>query len=128
MYADPPAPQPLQPGETPPAPDSAGSALLGPGAAVTWEFNPEYQRLVTLWGQVLPLMETLTTSLDKAYQMAKSRDVWDAPVGERYVRDLVEWRARLGQYRQAILTSISDQAADTPRWVPVNAGAPHAFS
>nr|BFE87138.1 hypothetical protein GCM10020093_097390 [Planobispora longispora] len=44
------------------------------------------------------------------------------------MRDLVEWRARLGQYRQAILTSISDQAADTPRWVPVNAGAPHAFS
>ncbi|GIH90048.1 hypothetical protein ACFFMN_11400 [Planobispora siamensis] len=126
MYVDPPAPQPLQPGETPP---SAGtSALPSPDAATAWEFNPDYQRLVVLWRQVLPMLENLTSSLDRAYQMARSRDVWDAPVGERYVEDLAEWRTRLGQYRQAVLTSISDQAADTPRWVPVNAGAPHAFS
>jgi hypothetical protein len=44
------------------------------------------------------------------------------------VEDLAEWRNRLGLYRQAVLTAISDQAADTPRWVPASAGAPHAFS
>ncbi|MBG0828324.1 hypothetical protein HS041_11165 [Planomonospora sp. ID67723] len=126
MYADPPAPQPLQPGETPP--QGRRSGVPSPETATAWQFNPEYQRLVVLWQQVLPMLETLTSSLDRAYQLAKSRDVWDAPVGDRYVEDLAEWRARLGQYRQAILTSISDQAADTPRWVPADAGAPHAFS
>ncbi|GAA0978119.1 hypothetical protein GCM10009555_040480 [Acrocarpospora macrocephala] len=126
-YVDPPAPRPLQPGETPPAPSSAD--LLAPGGqATTWVFNPEYQRLVDLWFQVLPLMEQLTTSLDKPYQMARSTDVWDAPVAKRYVEDIGEWRNRLGLYRQAVLTAISDEAADTPRWVPSKAGAPHAYS
>ncbi|GAA1014948.1 hypothetical protein Aple_052610 [Acrocarpospora pleiomorpha] len=126
-YVDPPAPRPLQPGETPPAPSSAD--LLAPGGqATTWVFNPEYQRLVDLWFQVLPLMEQLTTSLDKPYQMARSTDVWDAPVAKRYVQDIGEWRNRLGLYRQAVLTAISDEAADTPRWVPSKAGAPHAYS
>ncbi|MBG0813034.1 hypothetical protein [Planomonospora sp. ID82291] len=126
MYADPPAPQPLQPGETPPSGGTSGVPV--PGAATAWEFNPDYQRLIVLWGQVVPLLDTLDASLDKAHRMGRSRDVWDAPVGERYVKDLTEWKARLGQYRQAILTSISDQAADTPRWIPVDTGAPHAFS
>ncbi|GAA0430169.1 hypothetical protein Acor_45810 [Acrocarpospora corrugata] len=126
-YVDPPAPRPLQPGETPPAPSS--SDLLVPGGqTTTWVFNPEYQRLVDLWFQVLPLMEQLTTSLDKPYQMARSTDVWDAPVAKRYVQDIGEWRNRLGLYRQAVLTAISDEAADTPRWVPSKAGAPHAYS
>lgn len=127
MFVDPPAPQPLQPGETPPA--SANAGLPSAEAVTAWEFNPDYQRLVMMWRQVLPVLDTLTGSLDKAYQLARSRDVWDAPVSGRYVEDMTEWRTRLGLYRQAILTSISDQAADTPRWVPVvGAGAPHAFS
>ncbi len=91
-------------------------------------FNPEYQKLVDLWFQVLPQMDRLTRSLDKPYAMARSRDVWDAPVSGRYVEDLTEWRKRLAMYRQAVLTAISDQAADTPRWVPGGTGAPHAFS
>ncbi|MFI6900916.1 hypothetical protein ACIBKY_06635 [Nonomuraea sp. NPDC050394] len=124
MYVDPPAPQPRQPGETPPA--TASGALDGQPRA--WEFNPEYQRLVTAWQAVMPLLESLTTALDKAYQLARSPQTWDAPVGARYVEDLAEWRTRLGLYRQAVLTAISDEAADTPRWVPSSAGAPHAFS
>jgi hypothetical protein len=127
MYVDPPAPQPLQPGETPPA-QSGADPLSPDGQARAWEFNPDYQKLVTLWQQVLPVMETLTASLDQAYQLARSTDTWDAPVAARYIEDLAEWRKRLGLYRQAVLTSISDQAADTPRWVPAAAGAPHAFS
>ncbi|MEU0518796.1 hypothetical protein [Streptosporangium sp. NPDC006007] len=126
MFVDPPAPQPLRPGETPPA--SAAPGPLSADAVTSWEFNPEYQRLVMMWRQVLPALDTLTATLDKAYRLARSRDVWDAPVSGRYVEDMTEWRTRLGLYRQAVLTSISDQAADTPRWVPVNAGAPHAFS
>ncbi|MBB4914538.1 hypothetical protein [Streptosporangium saharense] len=126
MFVDPPAPQPLQPGETPPVSGSPG--LPTPDMAVSWEFNPDYQRLVMMWRQVLPELDALTSSLEKAYQMARSKDVWDAPVSGRYVEEMAEWRTRLGLYRQAILTSISDQAADTPRWIPVNAGAPHAFS
>jgi hypothetical protein len=126
MFADPPAPQPLQPGETPPA-QSAPDQLTPGGQATTWVFNPEYQKLVDLWLRVLPLLEGLTTSLDKAYQLSRSKDVWDAPVGERYVHDIGEWRNRLAMYRQAVLTSISDEAADTPRWIPSGAGAPHAF-
>ncbi|WP_245966436.1 hypothetical protein [Sphaerisporangium album] len=98
------------------------------GQATSWRFNPEYQKLVDLWQQAQPLLEGLTGSLDKAYQMARSRDVWDAPVAERYVQDMGEWRTRLGMYRQAVLTAISDQAADTPRWVPVSSSAPHAYS
>ncbi|MEU9886579.1 hypothetical protein AB0M95_06165 [Sphaerisporangium sp. NPDC051017] len=127
MYADPPAPRPLQPGEMPPA--SASPDPFSPdGHATSWRFNPEYQKLVDLWQQAQPLLESLTGSLDKAYQMARSRDVWDAPVAERYVQDMGEWRTRLGMYRQAVLTAISDQAADTPRWVPVSSSAPHAYS
>ncbi|NUR87529.1 MAG: hypothetical protein HOY71_25900 [Nonomuraea sp.] len=125
MYADPPAPQPRQPGENPPSTSSANPLDAQPRA---WEFNPEYQRLVTAWQTVLPLLEKLTTSLDKAYQLARSPQTWDAPVGGRYVQDLAEWRQRLALYRQAVLTSISDEAADTPRWVPSATGAPHAFS
>ncbi|MBB2909925.1 hypothetical protein FHS43_001171 [Streptosporangium becharense] len=126
MFADPPAPQPLQPGETPPS--SATAGIPSPDTATAWEFNPDYQRLVMAWRQVLPELDRLTGSLDRAYHLAKSKDVWDAPVSGRYVEDMGEWRTRLSLYRQAILTSISDQAADTPRWVPTNAGAPHAFS
>ncbi|MFF3666953.1 hypothetical protein [Microtetraspora malaysiensis] len=127
IYGDPPAPTPLQPGETPPAPSATD--LLAPGGQhTTWVFNPEYQRLVDLWLQVLPLMEQLTGSLDKPHQMARSADVWDAPVAKRYVDDVTEWRNRLAMYRQAVLTAISDQAADTPRWIPGGVGAPRAFS
>jgi hypothetical protein len=126
MNVDPPAPQPLQPGEIPP---SYNSDPLSPdGQATNWRFNPEYQKLVDLWQQAQPLLEGLTGSQDRAYQMARSRDVWDAPVGERYVQDMTEWRSRLGMYRQAVLTAISDQAADTPRWIPVASGAPHAYN
>jgi hypothetical protein len=125
MFVDPPAPQPMQPGETPPV--SASGGLPSPDAVTAWEFNPDYQRLIVAWRQVLPVLDTLATSLDKAYQLARSRDVWDAPVSGRYVEDITHWRASLGLYRQAILTSISDQAADTPRWIPAAAGAPHAF-
>jgi hypothetical protein len=127
MYVDPPAPTPPQPGETPPAPSGADLLTRG-GQSTTWVFNPEYQKLVDLWLQVVPLMDQLTRSLDKPYEMARSKDVWDAPVAERYVQDLAEWRRRLGMYRQAVLTAISDQAADTPRWVPSRTGAPHVFS
>jgi len=127
MFADPPAPTPLQPGEAPPA--SSGTDLLSPGGqTTTWEFNPDYQRLIDLWVRVVPLMDQLTHSLDKAYQQATSRDVWDAPVAERYVKDINEWRNRLCMYRQSVLTAISDEAADTPRWIPSRVGAPHAFS
>jgi hypothetical protein len=126
-YADPPAPMALQPGENPPTP--SGTDLLTPGGqATTWVFNPEYQRLVDLWVKVAAPLDQLSKLLDKAYQMARSRDVWDAPVAKRYVEDLAEWRNRLALYRQSVLTAISDHAADTPRWVPGKTGAPHAFS
>ncbi|GII75132.1 hypothetical protein Sru01_01140 [Sphaerisporangium rufum] len=126
MYADPPAPQPLQPGETPPA---ATADPFSPGGQPSaWRFNPEYQKLVDLWQQVRPLLDGLTRSLDKAHQMARSRDVWDAPVAARHVEDITEWRNRLLTYRQAVLTAISDEAADTPRWIPASSAAPHAYS
>lgn len=125
MYADPPAPQPRRLGERPPAPENAGPLDSQPSA---WEFNPDYQRLVTLWNSVLPVLETLTETLEKANQLARSPQTWDAQVGTRYVEDLGEWRTRLRLYRQAVLTSISDQAADTPRWVPIAAESPRAFS
>lgn len=124
MYVDPPAPQPRQPGETPP---STGAGALD-GQPRAWEFNPDYQRLVTAWQSVVPMLEALTSALDKAYQLARSPQTWDAPVGARYVEDLNEWRTRLGLYRQSVLTAISDQAADTPRWIPSAVGSPHAFS
>jgi hypothetical protein len=126
MFVDPPAPQPLRPGETPPR-QSAADQLTPGGQTTTWVFNPEYQKLVDLWLQVIPHMESLTTSLDRAYQLARSPQVWDAPVSKRYVEDITEWRKRLAMYRQAVLTAISDQAADTPRWIPSGADAPHAF-
>ncbi|RBQ14826.1 hypothetical protein DP939_38325 [Spongiactinospora rosea] len=126
MFADPPAPQPLQPGESPPA--STGDPLGLDGQTRAWQFNPEYQKLVTLWNQVMPMMESLTGMLKEARRLAESPDVWDAPVGRRYVEDIGEWDKRLALYRQSMLSAISDQAADTPRWVPVEAGAPHAFS
>ncbi|HUR05028.1 MAG TPA: hypothetical protein VM347_20970 [Nonomuraea sp.] len=125
MYVDPPAPQPRQPGENPPLNGNGNPLDAQPRA---WEFNPEYQRLVTAWQTVLPLLESLTTALDKAYRLARSPQTWDAPVGTRYVEDIGAWRSRLALYRQAVLTSISEEAADTPRWVPSAIGAPHAFS
>jgi hypothetical protein len=125
MYADPTPPQPRQPGELPPVSPSASP--LDP-QQTAWEFNPEYQKLVSAWQAAMPLLEALSTLLDKSYQRARSPQTWDAPVGARYVEDLGEWRTRLGLYRQAVLTAISDKAADTPRWIPSPAGAPHAFS
>ncbi|MEV4011746.1 hypothetical protein AB0J35_14690 [Nonomuraea angiospora] len=123
MYVDPPAPRPRGRDETPPAAPSG--ALDSPQRA--WEFNPDYQRLVLAWNTVLPQLETLRTALDKAYGLAKSPQTWDAPVGERYVQDIREWRTRLAVYRHSVLTAISDEAADTPRWIPTTANAPHAF-
>ncbi|MFI7640006.1 hypothetical protein [Nonomuraea sp. NPDC049400] len=123
MYVDPPAPKPRDPKETPPV--SASGALDDPQRA--WEFNPDYQRLVVAWNTVLPQLEALRTALDKAYGLAKSPQTWDAPVGERYVQDIREWRTRLALYRHNVLTAISDEAADTPRWIQTTANAPHAF-
>ncbi|MEV1170586.1 hypothetical protein [Nonomuraea sp. NPDC049784] len=123
MYVDPPAPRPRDPNETPPV--SASGALDSPQRA--WEFNPDYQRLVVAWNTVLPQLEALRTALDKAYGLAKSPQTWDAPVGERYVQDIREWRTRLAVYRHNVLTTISDEAADTPRWIQTTANAPHAF-
>ncbi|MFG1942343.1 hypothetical protein [Nonomuraea sp. NPDC048826] len=124
MYVDPPAPRPRELGEMPP------STATGPLDAEprVWEFNPEYQRLVTAWQEALPLLDMLTTTVDKVYGRARSPQTWDAPVGSRYVEDIGQWRSRLALYRQAVLTAISDEAADTPRWIPAPAGAPHAFS
>lgn len=128
MSVDPPAPQPLRQGETPPVPASTG--LPSSDRATAWEFNPEYQRLVTTWQQVLPMLDALALRLDEAYKQATRTEVWDAPVSKRYVEEMAQWRAGLRLYRQAILTSISREAEEgrTQRWVPVNAGAPHAFS
>ncbi|TMR92158.1 hypothetical protein [Nonomuraea basaltis] len=123
MYVDPPAPKPMERGERPPA--TTAGPLENPPRA--WEFNSEYQRLVQAWNTVMPQLETLKTALDKAYNLARSPQTWDAPVGERYVEDIREWRTRLAVYRHSVLTAISDQAADTPRWIPTTANAPHAF-
>ncbi|WP_066373607.1 hypothetical protein [Herbidospora mongoliensis] len=126
-YADPPAPRRLQPGETPPA--ASGNALLVPGGQATaWVFNPEYERLVTLWDSVMPEMRKISELLEQPYTMARSTDTWNAAVAQRYIEKISEWRTRLGLYRQAVLTAISDEAADTPRWVPSTSGAPHAYS
>jgi hypothetical protein len=127
MYDDPPAPVPYQPGETPPSPSP--EKLLEPGGQPTsWIFNPEYQKLVDLWLKVLPMLEQLTQALDTPVKMAQNTQVWDAPVAERYVNDLVGWNKRLSLYRQAVLTAISDEAADTPRWIPNKTGVPRLFS
>jgi len=124
MYVDPPPPKPRQPGEMPPV------QVVGPldGIPRAWEFNPEYQRLVTAWQVAMPMLAELSESLEKAYAIAIDPKTWDAPVGKRYVEDIAQWRKRLGLYRQAVLTSISDEAADTPRWIPSSVGAPRAFS
>lgn len=123
MYVDPPAPRPRELGEMPP------KTATNPFEAEprVWEFNPEYQRLVTAWQEALPQLDKLARALDKAYSLARSPQTWDAPVGKRYVEDLGQWRNALALYRQAVLTAISDEAADTPRWIPAPAGAPHAF-
>ncbi|MGR6923317.1 hypothetical protein ACU635_54445 [[Actinomadura] parvosata] len=112
MYADPPAPRARGRNEAPPP------APTGPdGVQHPWRFNPDYTRLVEAWEEVLPRLETLSTALDKAYSLARSPQTWDAPVGERYVEDIREWRRSLALYRHAVLTAISDAAEDTPRWV-----------
>ncbi|MFB4281014.1 hypothetical protein ACBJ59_37395 [Nonomuraea sp. MTCD27] len=123
MYVDPPAPRPKGRNEEPP--HSTPGALETPQRA--WEFNPDYERLVVAWKTVMLQLDTLRTVLDKAYGLAKSPQTWDAPVGERYVEDIREWRTRLALYRHSVLTAISDEAADTPRWVQATANAPHAF-
>ncbi|MCF6474370.1 hypothetical protein FAF44_39215 [Nonomuraea sp. MG754425] len=123
MFADPPAPRPKGRTEAPPV--SATGPLETPQRA--WEFNPDYQRLVEAWEAVRPHLDTLRGALDKAYALAKSPQTWDAPVGDRYARDIREWRARLDAYRHSVLSAISDEAADTPRWVQTTANAPHAF-
>ncbi|MEO3871830.1 hypothetical protein ABGB18_23705 [Nonomuraea sp. B12E4] len=122
MYVDPPAPRPRGRDEVPPV---ATGPLDDPQRA--WEFNPDYQRLIVAWNTVIPQLETLTSALDKAYDLARSPQTWDAPVGKRYVEDIREWRTRLAVYRHSVLTAISDEAADTPRWIPTAANAPHAF-
>src|SRR5687767_12518138 len=111
MFVDPPAPKPLGQDERPPR------TIAGPleNTATTYEFNPDYQRLIVAWQTVVPQLETLKTALDKAYSLARSPQTWDAPVGERYVEDIREWRTRLSAYRHSVLTAISDEAADTPR-------------
>ncbi|UBU15130.1 hypothetical protein [Nonomuraea gerenzanensis] len=112
MYADPPPPRAKGRNESPPpSPDGLD------GVQHPWKFNPDYQKLVEAWDEVLPRLETLRTTLDKAYSLARSPQTWDAPVGERYVEDIREWRRRLALYRHSVLTSISDAAEDTPRWV-----------
>ncbi|MFG2073669.1 hypothetical protein SAMN05421874_105221 [Nonomuraea maritima] len=123
MYVDPPAPRAREMGEQPPI--APAGPLDAPQRA--WQFNPDYQRLVEAWNAVMPHLDTLSTALDKAYSRAKSPQTWDAPVGERYVEDIREWRNRLDRYRHSVLTAISDEAADTPRWVQTAANAPHAF-
>ncbi|GAA3660130.1 hypothetical protein GCM10022224_024370 [Nonomuraea antimicrobica] len=123
MYADPPAPRAKGRDEVPPI--TSTGPLEDPQRA--WRFNPDYERLVVAWNTVMPHLETLKTTLDKAYAMARSPQTWDAPVGERYVEDLREWRDRLARYRLSVLTTISDEASDTPRWVQTTANAPHAF-
>ncbi|RJL24500.1 hypothetical protein D5H75_29735 [Bailinhaonella thermotolerans] len=112
----------MQPGETPPA-ASATDHLVPGGGGPQWVFNPEYQRLVELWNDVLPMLEELTKVLDKPYAKARSRDVWDAPVADRHVQDMGEWRKRLEAYRSAVLAAISEKAAETPRWIPAGRSA-----
>ncbi|MBF8194309.1 hypothetical protein ITP53_53350 [Nonomuraea sp. K274] len=126
MYVDPQPPKrpdPHDPMDRPPI--NVPGTLDDPQRA--WRFNPDYERLVVAWDAVLPQLDSLKTVLDKAYSLARSPQTWDAPVGERYVEEIREWRNRLAVYRHSVLTSISDEAADTPRWIPTTANAPHAF-
>ncbi|MGP3954542.1 hypothetical protein ACTWPT_00990 [Nonomuraea sp. 3N208] len=120
MYVDPPAPEAWTDSSRPPQ-ETAAALAPPPGAD---RFNPEYERLVEAWNAVMPQLEALRTALDKAYSLARSPQTWDAPVGERYIQDIREWRTRLAVYRHAVLTAISDRAADTPRWLPASAVTP----
>lgn len=122
MYADPPAPKDKGVDETPPR--TPGKALDDPHA---WLFNPEYKRLLAAWEAAKSELDTLSTVLDRAYSLAMSPQTWEAPVGERYVEDIREWRKRLIAYRLSVLSAISNEAADTPRWVHTAAHAPHAY-
>jgi len=126
MFMDPPRPQPLMPGETPPR-QSPADQLTPDGQSTRWVFNPEYQKLVELWDQVFPLLQSLTTAVAGIQKKAADPQVWQAPVVKQYLRQIAEWRKRVDLYRQAVLTAISDEAADTPRWIPSGADAPHAF-
>jgi hypothetical protein len=120
MYVDPPAPEAWTNKSRPPE-ETAGSLATPPGAH---RYNPEYERLVDAWNAVMPQLNALKTALDKAYSLARSPQTWDAPVGERYIQDIREWRTRLAAYRHAVLTAISDRAADTPQWLPTSAVMP----
>ncbi|TMR21786.1 hypothetical protein ETD86_14070 [Nonomuraea turkmeniaca] len=125
MYVDPPAPKAFNPYDPKDRPPSATAGALDDTTA-TWRFNPDYDRLVEAWNTVMPQLEQLRTALDKAYNRARSPQTWDAPVGERYVQEIREWRTKLAVYRHAVLTAISDRAADTPRWLPTTASIPRA--
>lgn len=126
MFDDPPAPKPLQPGEKPPT-QSAAESLTPGGQTTTWVFNPEYQKLVDLWQQVVKLLDELVALLDQPLQMAKSTDVWDAPVAKGYIEKMTAWRGNLVKYRKAVLSEISSRAAATPRWVAKELVSPKAF-
>ena len=85
MYLDPPAPQPRQPGQNRPSTATAKPGSPAKGLGVQSRVP---SCLVTAWQTVLPLLESLTTALDKAYRLARSPRTWDAPVGTRYVEDM----------------------------------------
>ena len=121
MFVDPKPPEEQHIDEKPP-PSPPGEALDIPRA---WTFNPDYVRLIEAWKSVMPHLEILREALDKAYDLARSPQTWDAPVGERHVEEIREWRTRLASYRHAVLTAISDEEVDTPRWVQTSAHAPH---
>ncbi|WP_283137264.1 hypothetical protein [Rhizohabitans arisaemae] len=123
-YDDPPAPTYPSRGAGPesggmPAPGLLDRHTPG-GAAPSWVFNPEYEKLIILWRQVEKLLDELTPILDPVLTMARSKDVWDAPVAERYVQDLTRWRQDLIAYRATILGAISRLAGSeaVPKWIP----------
>ncbi len=60
------------------------------GQSTAWVFNPEYQRPVDLWEQVMPEMERITKLLERPYTMARSADTWQVDVAERYVQQISE--------------------------------------
>jgi hypothetical protein len=123
MYGDPPAPMPRAKDETVP------TATQSPfdSTPVVYVFNPAYERLVMVWQSVLPALDKLNAALDKSYNLATSPQTWDAPVGKRYVQDISEWRSQMILYRHAILTTISDEARGTPRWIPSKEGSPSVY-
>ncbi|WP_188190617.1 hypothetical protein [Nonomuraea sp. SYSU D8015] len=124
MYADPdpPKPRPTKDTIAEERPDGHSAGPLD-DMPTSYRFNPEYGELIDAWDAVKPQLDRLRTVLDKAYGMAVSPQTWDAPVGERYVQDIREWRNRLIAYRHSVLTTISDAAADTPRWIRIPAGS-----